>query len=150
MAIDRTDWHSGQDFPKELPAENGGTHIGMYLAWIINNHLEGEIHHEDEDSKQAVARVRKREITGREFLASACDEKFWESDLNEEGLAFTKQYYVTTGGGTTLLISKITYTLSPRICPASTTSKTPGKTTTHSASVWTAGFGSGRLSRRGK
>lgn len=101
MAIDRTDWHSGQGFPKELPSKNGGTHIGMYLAWIINNQLEGAIHHENAESEQALERVRKREITGREFLISACDEKLWESDLNEEGLDFTKQYYVTTGGGTT-------------------------------------------------
>ncbi|SHK35777.1 hypothetical protein SAMN02745163_03667 [Clostridium cavendishii DSM 21758] len=26
--------------------ENGGTHIGMYLAWIILNNLEGEELHE--------------------------------------------------------------------------------------------------------
>lgn len=96
MAIDRADWHYGGDFPEELPDESGGTHIGMYLAWIINNHLEGELHHEDEDSEQELERVRNREITGREFFFNQCDEKFWESDLNEEGLAFTNHYYSTT------------------------------------------------------
>ncbi|MBO2009447.1 hypothetical protein [Hymenobacter negativus] len=101
MAIDRADWHHGGDFPNDLPDENGGTHIGMYLAWIINNYLEGEIHHEDEASEQLLTQVRNREITGRDFLSQACDEKFWESDLNAEGLAFTQQYYVTQGSGPT-------------------------------------------------
>jgi hypothetical protein len=58
MAIDRADWHYGGDFPAELPDENGGTHIGMYLAWIINNHLEGELHHEDTDSEQELGTER--------------------------------------------------------------------------------------------
>jgi hypothetical protein len=39
--IDRADWHygGGDLYPKELPPENGGTHIGMYLAWIIQRGL---------------------------------------------------------------------------------------------------------------
>jgi hypothetical protein len=38
MAYDRADWHYGSDFPNDVPDENGGTHIGMFLAWaIINN-----------------------------------------------------------------------------------------------------------------
>jgi hypothetical protein len=39
--IDRADWHygGGDLYPKELPPENGGTHIGMYLAWIVQHGL---------------------------------------------------------------------------------------------------------------
>ena len=37
MAIDRMDWHYGGDYPEGLPTENGGTHIGFYLTWIIQN-----------------------------------------------------------------------------------------------------------------
>ena len=36
-SIDRADWHYGGDYPKELPIENGGTHIGMFINWIIDN-----------------------------------------------------------------------------------------------------------------
>ena len=43
MAYDKTDWHYGGDYPENLPSKNGGTHIGMFLAWAINNNLEGEI-----------------------------------------------------------------------------------------------------------
>ncbi|HEX9961980.1 MAG TPA: hypothetical protein VGB00_13680 [Pyrinomonadaceae bacterium] len=91
MAIDRMDWHYAGDFPDDLTDEYGGTHIGIYLAWIINNNLQGELH--TEESAQALQDVRNRKITGRDFLVAECDEKFWEEDLNEEGLAFTEYYY---------------------------------------------------------
>lgn len=91
MAYDRVDWHSEGDYPDDLPLENGGTHIGMFLAWIINHHLEGEIHHDK--SSDALVRVRSRQMTGREFLTNECDDKFWKADLCEEGNAFAKWYY---------------------------------------------------------
>lgn len=97
MAIDRMDWHYGGDFPEGLPDENGGTHIGLFLAWIINHRLEGEFH--QEESTEALEQVRKREITGRTFLIDMCDEKFWEEDLSKEGLAFTNFYYEDNEGG---------------------------------------------------
>ncbi|MBW0281286.1 DUF7832 domain-containing protein [Shewanella xiamenensis] len=92
MAIDRIDWHSGADnFPKDLAPEAGGTHIGMFIAWVINNNLEGELH--QTDSVESVAKVKSRKMTGTEFLIKECDEKFWEDDLNPEGLEFAKHYY---------------------------------------------------------
>lgn len=91
MAIDRMDWHYGGDYPKDLPPECGCTHIGLFLAWIIHNQLESEFH--KEDSAEELEAVRQRKMTGREFLINQCDEKFWDEDLNEEGLAFTQSYY---------------------------------------------------------
>lgn len=90
-AIDRIDWHTGGDFPENLPEVNGGTHIGMYLAWIIKNDLIGQLHLDD--SVEALEKVKLKQITGRDFLVDMCDEKFWEEDLNEEGNNFTKHYY---------------------------------------------------------
>lgn len=90
-SIDRADWHYGGDYPKEVPIENGATHIGMYLNWIIENDLIGSLHLED--SKMGIEDVKSRKITGRDFLCEYCDEKLWEDDLNDEGLAFTKYYY---------------------------------------------------------
>ena len=91
MAIDRMDWHYGGDFPDDLADECGGTHIGMYLAWIINNDLHGERHRED--STESIKKLKNREIIGRDFLIDECDEKFWVEDLNEVGEAFTEYYY---------------------------------------------------------
>jgi hypothetical protein len=93
MAYDRADWHYGGNFPSNLPTENGGTHIGMFLAWCIVNGLEGDLH--KDDSQDSIALVRSRKMTGREFLFKECDEKFWEEDLNETGNAFAKSYYVS-------------------------------------------------------
>ena len=91
MAYDRADWHYGGDYPAELPPENGGTHIGMFLAWVILHELEGELH--QENSAEALTAVRARTMTGREFLTRECDEKFWEEDLNAEANAFAHWYY---------------------------------------------------------
>jgi hypothetical protein len=95
-SYDRMDWHYGGDFPKNLPTENGGTHIGMYLAWIINNDLYGDMHREE--SMDSIQKVLRREWTGRDFLVIECDEKFWEDDMNERGNEFTKFYYETQEG----------------------------------------------------
>jgi hypothetical protein len=95
MAIDRADWHSDGDFPAELPPENGGTHIGLFLAWIIHNNLQGELH---EESREELEAVRARRMTGREFLFHSCDGKFWEDDLNVEGNEFAAAYYTGENG----------------------------------------------------
>ena len=89
--IDRADWHYGGQFPAGLPPENGGTHIGMYLAWVINTGLGSEeLRGYVGDRAAALAR---REITGRDLLFAELDEKFFDSLLTEEGKAFTKAYY---------------------------------------------------------
>lgn len=41
MAYDRIDWHSGGDYPAGLPEENGGIHIGMFLAWAFGQGMAG-------------------------------------------------------------------------------------------------------------
>ena len=91
MAIDRMDWHYGGDFPDDLQEENGGTHIGIFLAWVINNDLVGELH--VKESPQALEDVKNRRMTGRDFLINECDAKFWEEELDQEGLDFTESYY---------------------------------------------------------
>ena len=93
MTYDRADWHYGGDFPKGQPNEAGGVHIGMFLAWAIMNHLEGEDFAEAPDSEAALEAVRNRQMTGCQFLFSECDEKFSEGTLNDEGEAFVADYY---------------------------------------------------------
>lgn len=58
---------------------------------LFTTQLESEFH--KEDSAEELEAVRQRKMTGREFLVNQCDEKFWDEDLNEEGLAFTQSYY---------------------------------------------------------
>jgi hypothetical protein len=91
--IDRADWHYGGNYPQELPEENGGTHIGIYLAWIINRELGSK-----ELAKlgaETYQKVLRREATGRDLLFTELDEKFFPQLLNAEGGAFTRDYYET-------------------------------------------------------
>lgn len=89
--IDRADWHYGGDFPPGLPTQNGGTHIGMYLAWIIHRNLGSR--ELAELGAETYGRVVRREATGRELLFTELDEKFFARLLNKEGKAFTSDYY---------------------------------------------------------
>lgn len=91
--IDRVDWHLNEDFPNELPEENAGTHIGMYLNWIIDNGLIGEMF--VSESFEAVENVKAKRMSGRDFLFEECDGKFWNDCLNPVGEEFTKAYYLS-------------------------------------------------------
>jgi hypothetical protein len=91
MSCDRIDWHSGGDYPPDLPDENGGIHIGMFLTWAFGQGMAGEIHREE--SAELLEQLARREITGLNFLLDACDGKFWEMDLDERGNAFAADYY---------------------------------------------------------
>jgi hypothetical protein len=91
---DRADWHYGADsFPTNMPRENGGTHIGFFLAWVINSHLEGELFQQEFPAELAAVRARK--MTGRDFFFQHCDEKLTDDTLNDEGNAFADAYYNT-------------------------------------------------------
>ncbi|WP_374605040.1 hypothetical protein [Arenimonas sp.] len=91
MAYDKAEWHYDGDFPAGLPPENGGTHIGMFLAWAIHRgHVSEMLASTAPAELQA---VRDRRMTGRTFLFDACDEKLPEEALSAEGNAFAAAYY---------------------------------------------------------
>jgi|CXWL01.1.fsa_nt_gi hypothetical protein len=90
--FDSADWHFlGEAFPTNAPQENGATHIGIYIAWIINTGLVGEFHLEE--SRNSLEQIKGRIITGRQFLIKECDMKLTEEDISEIGLDFTDFYY---------------------------------------------------------
>lgn len=89
--IDRVYWHYDNGYPEDLPSENAGTHIGMYLNWIIDNNLIASLNFKQ--YKQGIKDVKSRKITGRDFLFVYCDEEFWQEDLNKQALKFTTYYY---------------------------------------------------------
>ena len=92
MAYDKVGWHSGAvDYPDNLPYENGGTHIGMFLTWLIDNDLISNFH--KEDSQEGIDLVRSRVITGRDFLFDYCDEQFGEEFVVPKVLKFVERYY---------------------------------------------------------
>jgi hypothetical protein len=95
-AIDRADWHySAGNYPPELPPENGGTHIGMYLAWIVQHGLGSATL--QKYARDSLPLLRERKITGRQLLFSQLDEKLFYSLLTKVGKDFTRVYYDDTG-----------------------------------------------------
>jgi hypothetical protein len=95
MSYDRADFDYSTD-AEPLPKGHAATHIGMFLAWAVLNGLQSDFHREH--SAELLARLRRREITGRQFFEAACGERFAERDLNEDGNAFAQHYYVDEAG----------------------------------------------------
>lgn len=91
VKYDDASWHSEGDYPKGLPMENAATHIGMFFAWAILRGLAGEEH--KKRSKKELAAVKKRKMTGAEFLLRMCDGKLTNEDLNDLGNRFATAYY---------------------------------------------------------
>jgi hypothetical protein len=95
MSYDRAD-HDYSTEQEPLPKGHAANHIGMFLAWAVCNGLENEFHRQH--SSELLARLRQREITGRQFFEAACNERFSEKDLNPEGNAFAEHYYANEAG----------------------------------------------------
>ncbi len=93
MKYDDYKWHIGDDFPKDLHKKAALIHIGMFMGWIIDNHLEGDLLREN--FKNELEKFRKREITGAKFIELCCDFKLVSDDLNEEANEFAKNYYAS-------------------------------------------------------
>lgn len=88
---DDASWHFGGEFPPDLSEDKASTHIGMFMGWVMDTHLEGQILMEE--FAKEIASFRNREITGTEFLRACCDNKLTDDDLNDEGVDFAEDYY---------------------------------------------------------
>jgi len=96
MKYDDASWHSGGDFPKNLPSEAGGTHIALFVAWALLSDLAGAIH--TEEFPDDLLKLKQRELTPGSFFFRACDGKFTDEDLNDEGNAFAQSYFDSDNG----------------------------------------------------
>lgn len=96
MKYDDVSWHSGGAFPADLPANAGATHTGMYVAWALQAGLAGEMH--TQEMPEDLHKLAERSLTPGAFFLWACDGKFTDEDLNEEGNAFTVSYFDLTEG----------------------------------------------------
>jgi hypothetical protein len=91
MKYDDASWHSGGNFPKDLPPEAGATHTGMFLAWSLLSGLAGSIHLED--CPESIPMLEERSLTPGAFFLKFFDGKFTDEDLNEEGNSFALHYF---------------------------------------------------------
>ncbi|MCW5732580.1 MAG: hypothetical protein KIS73_00545 [Enhydrobacter sp.] len=90
-SIDKVDLHSGaDDFPDDVPEENGATHIGWFVRWVIER---GLFVAEEGTPADVIDAVRTGTMSGRDFVMEHLDGKLWPSDLSEEGQAFADTHY---------------------------------------------------------
>lgn len=90
MKIDCIDWHTDGEFPEDLEYKNGGTHIGMFISWLIINDLVSDSM--KEDFSDEIELVLTRQMTGLELLLIA-DGKLSEDDISEDAFSFVDAYY---------------------------------------------------------
>ena len=90
MAFDKMDWHA-VTFPDSIPYENAGTHIGMYLAWLVNNEMIQKEWYDDFSDE--FERVKNRDMSGRDMLMECFDETLLEDLMTDEAFEFTSDYY---------------------------------------------------------
>lgn len=91
-AYDKAEWHSGGDYPHDLPQNAAYTHIGMYLGWLIETNLVSK---EFINETQAeIQKFKSKRTTGAKVLGS-WDGTLIDDMLSKEGNAFSKFYYVS-------------------------------------------------------
>ncbi|MFB7875151.1 hypothetical protein ACFC06_07845 [Nocardia sp. NPDC056064] len=87
MTYDDASWHSDSVHDLGLDPEAAGTHIAMYMAWLV-------LH--DQATAEMTARaggLRDRSITPGSFLFDQCAGEIDSSMLTESGAAFTAATY---------------------------------------------------------
>ena len=68
----------------------------MYVAWALQSGLAGELH--TDEMPESLTQLAQRSLTPGAFFLSVCDGKFTDEDLNEEGDAFTANYFDFSSG----------------------------------------------------
>lgn len=76
---------------RKLDPRNAGTHIGMYVAWIIQQRLES--FQLRQNAAEPVEAVRSKQMPGRDFLFAHLGGRLTSDALNNEAREFTAQYY---------------------------------------------------------
>ncbi len=87
---DDASWHYEGDYPEDLEVQNAAIHIGMFLAWCIEMNFASE--ELIEDASENIDKIKAHSMTGAQFL-EILDEKFMSEHLNDQGNAFTIDYY---------------------------------------------------------
>ncbi|HRL20528.1 MAG TPA: hypothetical protein PLG97_01060 [Alcaligenes sp.] len=91
VKYDAVDWHVGGEYPADLGPQGGRTHIGMYLAWLVERRLLSD----DFVGRfpNQVRQCRDRMMKGSQLLQECCDDVLVSEDMSDVGKAFSDFYY---------------------------------------------------------
>ncbi|MHC5202453.1 DUF7832 domain-containing protein [Myroides sp. LJL119] len=88
-------WHYKGEFPIDLHPQRAATHIGVYFCWCVNNNLISEVVLNKHDKE--LQDIKKKRLTGAQFLLYHYHGKLTNTLLNQTGNAFTRDYYEEEG-----------------------------------------------------
>lgn len=91
VKYDAVDWHVGGDYPSDLGPQGGRTHIGMYLAWLVEKGLLANAFMDRYPNE--VRQCRDHMLKGSQLLQECCDDVLVSEDMSELGKAFSDFYY---------------------------------------------------------
>lgn len=92
-AYDKMKWHSdAEDFPQQLPTNQGAVHIAFFYRWMLEHQLANTTIIE-EDDPELYEQLMQGQITALDFFIEFYDGVLLDEDLTEEGVAFASTYY---------------------------------------------------------
>ena len=74
-------------------AERNAERLGLFVAWLVSNHLLDPVL--EKSAGSAVARLRLQDLTGPEFLTTVLHGELMPAHLNEVGRGFVDDYFVS-------------------------------------------------------
>jgi hypothetical protein len=86
MKFDDSEFYN-LNFETELPNEAGAIPLGFYFSWAMANDLLSA------DQQTAAMKLNAKPSSCADLVLDLCDGKLCASDFNEQGLAFTENYY---------------------------------------------------------
>jgi hypothetical protein len=91
MAVyDKAKWHFEGDFPKQLSSYQAFVHIGLFLGWVLDRSLEGELLRQD--FRDEVSDYRAGRISATRLL-QITDGVLDDQMLSLEASRFAEEYY---------------------------------------------------------
>ncbi len=87
---DKLDWHESSAVEAGFPPENGFTHIGFFIAWLINR----DLHESSLFPAEYVALVKRGEMRGSD-LSDLVDTKLVSNVMTPDASAFADARYGT-------------------------------------------------------
>lgn len=92
MKYDDAAYHYGaENFPKNVPLENGGVHIALFMKFCFRKGWIGQLHLDDEP--EDTQKVVDGTLSATDFFFKYCDGKLTNEDFNDEGNLFAEKYY---------------------------------------------------------
>jgi hypothetical protein len=91
MKYDDASWHSGGNFPADLPASAAATHSGMFVVWAFLSGFGGPI--PAANFPDHLQRLQSRSVTPGAFFLEVCSGKLLDEDFSDEGNAFARAYF---------------------------------------------------------